>query len=124
MDKAALVEKDIEFGRKVTEDLDRSNIPVTGSLWFYNPEASEWRLIVATPFVDERGPKAAYVAIQRALKAIDLPLRNVSVISPNDRLIRLLRTVVRTGRKISGIRFTHNTINNVFIEDVYIYRLQ
>jgi hypothetical protein len=123
VDTTALVDVDIELGKRVTKELDASGIPVKASLWFYAPEASEWRLIVATPFVDQKGPQKTYSVIQKALKNIDLPLRKISAVSPNDPLIRLLRAALRTGPGISGIRFTHNTINNVFVEDAYIYRL-
>jgi hypothetical protein len=39
-------------------------------------------------------------------------------------MLSLLRVAISTGPGISGIRFTHNTINNVLIEDAYIYRLE
>ncbi len=123
MDKTALVENDIEVGRQVTKALDDARIAVKASFWFYEPGASEWRLIIATPLVDRKGPRAAYAAIQRALRDIEFPLRKVSVVGPRHSLIKLLRIALRTGGGISGIRFTHNTINNVFIEDAYIYRL-
>lgn len=125
MDKTALVENEITAGRQITEALDDSGILVKGSLWFYVPEAFEWRLIVVTPLVDEKGPKAAYAAIQRSLRNrdINVPLRRITVMSPRHPLVQLLRVAVKTGKGISGIRFTGNTINNVFIEDAYIYRL-
>ena len=123
MDTTALVDIDIALGKRVTEELDASGIPVKASLWFYTPEASEWRLIVATPLVDQEGPHKTYALIQKALRTIDFPLRKISAVSPGDPLIKLLRVALRTGPGIAGVRFTHNTINNVFIEDAYIYRL-
>ena len=127
MDSTTLVTPDIPVGRRITEALDSAAIPLTASLWFFDPDASEWRLIVASPQVDEIGPLKMYGLIQKVLKKlinqIDLPLRKISAVSPNDPLIRLLRSAVKTGTGISGIRFTHNTINGVFVEDAYIYRL-
>ncbi len=125
LDKTALVEKDITAGKQLTEALDDSKIPIKGSLWFYVSEASEWRLIVVTPLVDQSGPREAYVTIQRTLRNldIDIPLRKISVMSPKHPLVQLLRVAVKTGKRFSDIRFTGNTINNVFIEDAYIYWL-
>jgi hypothetical protein len=95
-------------------------------MWFYDPNASEWWFLVATPMVDTNGPRAAYASIQKVLKKLDPPVdlvfRKISVLSPKAPLIKLLRTAIRTPG-VSGIRFTHNTINNFFIEDAYIYLL-
>ena len=38
-------------------------------------------------------------------------------------MVRLLRKVIKTGRKVSGIRFTNNVINGTVIDDAYIYLL-
>lgn len=127
MDKTELVTRDIDSGRRFTEALLRSDIPVRGSMWFYEPNASEWWFLVATPMVDTDGPKAAYAAIQRVLKKLDPPtdlnFRKISVVSPKDRLIKLLLNAIQTSGGVSDIRFRHNTINNIFIEDAYIYLL-
>jgi len=128
MDKTALVETDIEDGKKLVEALDKANFPVHSALWFYLSESDEWRFIVASSLVDENGPKDAYTQIQRVLAKLSKPfgisLKNISVVSPNDDLIQLLRITISTGPGISGIRFARNTINNIFIEDSYLYRVQ
>lgn len=128
MDKTVLVERDIEEGKRLLRTLDTANIEVKAALWFYMPENGRWRLLVATPLVDEKGPKEAYAAIRRVLaqspSPFEISLRQISVVSPNHDLVRLLGTVIHTGSGISDIRFTGNVINGVFIEDAYIYRIQ
>jgi hypothetical protein len=52
-----------------------------------------------------------------------LSLQNISLVSPNDDLVKLLKAAIKTGPGVSNIRFTGNVINNVFIEDAYIYRV-
>lgn len=124
MDKPELVKKDMEDGKKLILALDNSTFQVVAALWFYDNEDGEWRLIVASPLVEEKGTKEAYAFIQKKiarLSPIGIALRQISVISPNNDLIKLLKVAIRTGNVISGVRFTHNTINNVFIEDAYIY---
>ena len=127
MDTTVLVDRDIENGRRLIDDLDRSKFVLDGALWFYFAETGEWRLLLVSPLVDTIGPKRCYTVIQSAIE--DLPqdfrisLERISVISPKDNLVRLLRIAISTGRKISTIRFTRNTINGVFIEDALIYRL-
>jgi hypothetical protein len=128
MDKTALVEKDIEEARRLVEALDTADFVVRAALWYYLSDADEWRLIVASPLVDEKGPKEAYALIQEVLGKMSPPsklsLGEISVVGPKHDLIRLLKVAIQTGPGISGIRFTRNTINNTFIEDAYIYRMQ
>lgn len=129
MDKAVLVERDIDAGAQLVEALDKANVPVFAALWLYSEDANGWRFVIATPLVDEKGPQKVYLQLHKLLDELkvepaDFPisLRNASVVSPNDDLIRLL-CVLNTRKGISRIRFTQNVINGVFIEDALIYRV-
>jgi len=123
-----LVEKDVEEGKRLIEALDNAGFQVRAVLWFYLAESDEWRFVVASPLVERKGPKEAYAFVQTVLAQLLPPsgisLEEISVVSPEYDLIRLLKTAIQTGPGISGIRFTRNTINNTFIEDAYIYRMQ
>lgn len=126
MDKAPLVIELIEDGKKLVETLDAAKFDVRAAFWFYFSDANEWRLMIASPFVDSPGPMKAFEIIQKEMgkisPALGIKLRNIVVISPQDRLIRLMKMAIGTGPGISGIRFTQNVINNVLIEDAFIYR--
>lgn len=130
MVKTSLVEEDIKAGESLIEALDEADFRATAALWLYSSERGQWRLVVASPEVHERGPRRAYTRVQSILARSSLAisrrisLRDVSLVSPQHGLIRLLSSAISTGPGISGIRFTANTIDNVFIEDAYIYRLQ
>jgi hypothetical protein len=127
MDKPTLVDSDMKAGEELLNKLDEAKFDVKAALWFYMEDSEEWRLILASPVVDTEGRKKAYETVQLQLQELngrfDLSLRNISLVSPGDKLIKLLKTTIKTGKKISHIRFTRNVINNVFIEDAYIYRL-
>jgi hypothetical protein len=127
LDKTQLVETDIESGRRFAEALVASHVHVQGAMWFYDPKALEWWFLVITPQVDTIGPRAVYSQIQKVLSKLDppagVPFRTISALSPQAPLVKLLRMAIRTSGKVSGIRFTRNAINNVFIEDAYIYLL-
>ena len=115
-------------GKELTRRLDASGLELVASFWFFVSESSEWRLILATPMVDQAGPKAAYSAVQEALKSEPeqvggLSLRNISVVSPTLPIVQLLRSAIKTEpTAIGSIRFTRSRINNVLIEDALIYR--
>lgn len=127
MGKATLVDDDMEAGKALLKKLDKTKFDVKAALWFYMPDPEEWRLILASPTVDAEGPKKAYEKVQSQLQGSGqkdkLSLQNISLVSPRDNLIKLLKSAIKTGKVISNIRFTQNVINGVFIEDAYIYRL-
>ncbi|MBA7490512.1 hypothetical protein ES702_01050 [subsurface metagenome] len=127
MDKTVLVEKYIQEGKRLIEALDKAGFQVEAAMWFYLTDSDEWRLLIASPFVEKNGPKKAYSFIQSVLAQLspssEISLKDISVLSPKHHLISLLRIAIRTGPGISGIRFTRNVINSTLIEDAYIYRI-
>jgi hypothetical protein len=127
MDKTVLVDKEIEDGKLLIQALDKTSLPVEGAIWYYYVDSDEWRLLIVSTFVDKEGPEKAYTLIQSTLKQFEssfsLSLSKISILSPTNRLIKLIRMAIRTGHGISGIRFSRNTINNIYIEDAYIYRI-
>ena len=114
MDKATLVKSDLEIEGRVLEALSRANIPVTLCDWNYVPEIEEWQLVVATPLHDSKGPLEAYSRVIEALQSAgiyeDVPIRRVSVLSPNDNLVKTLEQdiKVRTEGAIHIIGHDHS----------------
>ena len=127
MDSTSLVEPAIEDGRALLAALDAKGVKITAAYWFFLSEPNEWRLILATPLVDSKGPRDAYQQIQQILQSQlpngKLSLDLISVVSPNNPQVRALSSALTTGPGITGIRFSRNTVNGIFIEDAYIYRL-
>lgn len=125
MDNTTLVDNHIEDGKKLIDAIDKSMFNLVGALWYYFPASGEWRLLLVSPLVDTIGPKQCYTVIQSVIEDLRLSfgIERISVLSPKDNLIQLLRVAIRTGKGLSAIRFTRNTINGVFIEDALIYRL-
>lgn len=124
---SALVSEKIDRGGRLIKKLDASSFPVTAAFWYYFPEAEHWRLVIASPMVDAKGRQAAYGEIHRIQRrAARLPLLSVgeiTAVSPRDPLVKLLSSAIRTGSGLSGIAFSRNVVNGVYIEDAYIYRL-
>jgi hypothetical protein len=88
VDKAALVDRDLEFGGSVVAALSRAQIPVTLVDWDWVPQLQEWQLIVVTSLHDTNGPREAYARIIAALKEAGdyetAPMRRLFVKSPED----------------------------------------
>ena len=128
MVKTPLVERDIESGRFLIEALDRAGFPLTAALWNSLPEESEWRLILATPKVKERGPREVYETVQRVIQSaeVDLPLHRISVVEPDDGLVTELRIFMGTdGAPFIGGTFLHGTmVGDAFVDAAYLYRAE
>lgn len=126
--KESLSSEMISAGAELTRCLDEKRFIVSASLWLYIPELNTWRFIVASPEVRTQGPKKAYKQVQSVISKMSdaqpkIPLKDITVIDANDPLVSLLRVAIGTATGISGIRFAHNVINGVLIEDAYVYRI-
>lgn len=126
--KESLSEQMILAGAELTRRLDDAGLTISAALWLYDPESNYWRLIIASPEVSSKGLKTIYKEVQKVLRMISeaqsvISLKDVSVVDSGNSLISLLKMAVKTGKGISGIRFSRNMINGTLIEDTYIYRL-
>jgi hypothetical protein len=119
----------ISAGERLARHLNESALPITALLWFYTPEDNNWRFVVGSPAVRDRGPKVVYQEIRQIVSQLpddgpSVSLDDIFVIDSQEPLLQLLRTAAVTGDNISRIRFSRNVINGVLIEDAYIYLLK
>jgi hypothetical protein len=109
------------------EALDSKGVEVKAALWLLSPELEEWRLIIATPLIDEQGPIAAYTLVQSVLEATpeaqSISLDSISIVSPGDPMVKLLGKTFRTGPVITRLELTKASVRNVFFEEAHIYRM-
>lgn len=124
MATSALVERDVELGRKLLAALALSRVPVTAAFWGRTEEANKWGIFVVTPLVDLKGRSAAYRDVLGALEKnkvfSDIPWMRIFVVSPRSPASKSI-----TGRN-STIPFeTMGTLNadvgERFVEDAYLY---
>lgn len=123
-----LSEQMISAGVDLIKKLDDSSCRVKAAFWMFLPEEKTWKLIIASPLVKEEGPRKYYKRIIDANKEAGteediISLNDISVSDIDNQFIQLLKTTISTGDSISDIRFSKNTINGVFIDDAYIYRM-
>ena len=125
MATAELVGDLIEAGKQLTSALDGAALDVRSALWFYDADAKEWRLILAMPMVETRGVASTYDEIAKVLRTGSIPglfLRQIAVVRPNDELVTALRKAISTGPTLASIRLTNSAVDNILVEDAYIYR--
>ncbi|MBP2701877.1 hypothetical protein [Photobacterium lucens] len=122
-----LTDSMMKAGAELVARLDKNNADVKSAFWFYLSEDQVWKFIVASPQVDTIGPREYYKKINEAnLLAEDtenvISLNDIGVSNTQNQIVQTLKFAIGTGDGISGIRFSRNTINGIFIEDTYIYR--
>ena len=124
MATAALVDRDLEMGRRILAALAKAGIAVNVAFWAYVPQISEWQLFIATPLVDSKGQRSAYEQVLRALQNQgingDLPWRRIFLRSPKDRVLRSLREQSRN-YTVETLRALNLPIGDRFVEDAYVY---
>ena len=123
-----LTDRLVEDGVALVLALDATVIKPRSAFWFLFSDVGSWKLVIADPKLGPDGPRGAYKQIQKVLKKLQkksnsLVLEDVVLAKPDAPIVEVMRTALRTGPGISGIRFTGNMINGVLIDDAYIYRL-
>ena len=118
----------IQSGEILLTELDRKGARADAAFWLYLPESNRWRLMLIEAKKGKKGPREEYREIQRILAKLQsslpqLKLEDISIVSSDSPILRILRSAIGLGAGISGIRFRNNVINGVLIEDAYLYRL-
>lgn len=124
--KDPLTQEMIAAGRELTKQVEAAGLDLVCSLWLFATETNQWRLVFGTTRVDSDGPLKVYAAIQDILEgqsesAQGIDLQNISVMSPNQPLIKAIRSAFKVEAGFVEIRFTRSRIGDVFVEDSLIY---
>ena len=130
MAEKSLVDRDIDFGKRVVTALDQAedaDMHPTAALWFSFPDEDVWRLVLAVPAMRKQNPQEVYAKLIGLLSGNvvgDMSVESVGLTAPESPLLNLLSVAIQTPPDaIVGIRFTNNVINGQLIPDAYIYRL-
>ena len=124
----SLNDVDIEFGRRLWQSL-RANkeFPIAGALWLLEPEAGEWRLVIASPRVDALGPRDAYRELAKFMRELPSELgqrSKIELISPKNALYQALRSVFGQTASVEGARLGNTQVGGMFVEDAYLYEVR
>ena len=124
MATTALVDRDLDIGRRILAALARMGIAVNVAFWAYSPQISEWQLFIATPLVDSLGHRSAYERVLRTLHDAgldpELPWRRIFLRSPRDPLLKSLEKQSKSHFG-EAFRVLNAPIGDRFVEDAYLY---
>ena len=119
---------DIDFGKVLWHALrGNKKFPASGALWLFQSESGEWHLLIATPRVDEIGPRKAYEElsdITRRIPADSTQLLRIELISPRQPFYQALRSVFGKTASMEGARLGNTQIGGMYIDDAYLYEIR
>jgi hypothetical protein len=118
-----------ESGLHLVNKLRSMSWPLEGAFWFLFPEPEDWKLVIVSPTVMDRGPRDAYDKIKKAISKlpskVEKPsLRDIIVTSPDNVIYRNLK-LVSNELSLGGIeiqRLRETSIAGFYVEDAIVYR--
>ena len=123
--KAPLEDAMIREGEAITSQLEELGVPLTASFWLYTSERNEWILTLTSPMVTSEGQLAVMRMVAKALRALNLSItcvNHISVIWPNEPVVRALSTLTADGPLMQSKRF-NGVLDRCYIDDAYLYRI-
>ncbi|MFA5892577.1 MAG: hypothetical protein WC903_01220 [Candidatus Margulisiibacteriota bacterium] len=130
MDNEEIIKLDpslVEDGKTILKALDNTEIKPSAALWFYFEDLKSWRLIISSPYFNNKTPQECYREVLENIQDqvfVRLYIGDISLFPTNENLVNLLKLAVRTAPlSIAEIRFTSSIINGLFIRDALIYRI-
>jgi hypothetical protein len=127
VDKAALVNFDIENGERVIEALDRDGKGPAVALWAKLPEYEGWRLVIASDHISQTGSLYPYGQINNAMEKAGIPISNRPKVflRPMDKpFIRSLREIFSKAADTYGMRLGGQAFGDQYLEDAFVYRIR
>lgn len=126
-EKMNLSEAKIIAGRRLLDELVRTNAEVAAALWVLFPDIQSWKL--GFLISDVEGPREAYKIIQKALSSLgeqmEKPgLDEVILFKREASLLQLLSFVMKTPNNVTiSMSLAGNVVNGQLLPDCHIYRL-
>jgi len=126
MDNVALVNFDIETGKKIIDALDSDGKNPNVALWAKLPEYEDWRLVIASDRLSQSGSLGGYSQVNSALEKAGIPIgrRPKIFLRPmNKPFIKTLRQIFGKTADTYGMRLGGQTIGDQYLEDAFVYRI-
>ena len=127
MDKTALVSFDIENGQRVIDTLERAGIAPSVALWAVLPEYEDWRLVIASKYLNPLSISDGYGKINSAMQQEGISFSNQPTIALrdiNEPFIQALQNTFARSSDTYGMRLGGQKFGNQYIEDAFVYRIR
>ena len=106
----------------MVEELRKRQVRITAAFWYHSEDEDDWKLVVVSPDVEDKGPKALYTMISQMLSELSSD-RNTSLQFLWDRIVLVSphSLLYKTVRDHSGLRY--GPVREGPALDSYIYKM-
>ncbi len=129
MGEETLVESEISDSISLVKSLEDQGDKPSTAIWYYFPDADEWRLLLAGPTFDALLPKEESRAYQKVAEALtnaqvtSLGIGEIKLVKTDYPLLRATRFLIGTSPDgIVRAHFKDNRINGIFIKEMLVLR--
>jgi hypothetical protein len=129
MGEETLVESQISDSISLVKSLEGQGDKPSIVVWYYFPDAEEWRLLLAGPSFDALLPKEESRAYQRVAEALNraevksLTIGEIKLVNTDYPLLKAMRLLIGTPPDaIVRAHFKDNSINGIFIKEMLVLR--
>ncbi len=115
-------------GESLIKRLDETDAKVQAAFWLLDAEEKTWTLTIVSPLVETEGPRNYYKRINDINESASpdeevIALHDISVSDTDNRIVKAIRCSVLGDAKLENNRLGRNTLGGVYIEDMYLYRM-
>ncbi len=115
-------------GESLIKRLDEIDSKVQAAFWILDAEDKTWKLTIVSPLVESEGPKSYYRRIDNineSAKADEyvIALHDINVSDTDNRIVKAMKRSMLGNSILGNNRFGRNTLGGVYIEDMYLYRM-
>ena len=129
MVEETLVESQIADSIVLVTGLEDQGDKPSVVVWYYFPDAQEWRLLIGGPTFDALLPNQESLAYQKIVEALNkadvqtLNIGEVKVVRTDMPLIRALKLLIGTrSDAIVRAHFKDNSVDRIFIKEMLVLR--
>lgn len=118
----------LQAGAALIKRLDETNAQVAAAFWLLDSEEKTWVLTIVSSLVESEGPRRYYKRINDINKSAQpdediISLHDIQVVTTNNRIVRAIKHSNLRQSLPENNRLGKNTIGDVYIEDMYLYRM-
>lgn len=115
-------------GENLIKRLDESGAQVVAAFWLLDSKEKTWKLTIVSPLVKTEGPKNYYKRINDIDESVNpaeeiISLHHIRVAKPNNRIVKALKNSILEDSMLANNRLGQNMLGGVYIEDIYLYRM-
>jgi len=115
-------------GESLIKHLDDAGGQVLAAFWLLDAEEKTWKLTIVSPLVETDGPRSYYKLIDEINESATadqnvIALHDISVSTTDNLIIKAIKRSVLGNTKLGNNRLGKNTLGGVYIEDMYLYRM-